>query len=189
MKLIAGLGNPGSEYRDTRHNFGFMVVDALAKSHRIRVWGFRFSSRIGKGRIAGQEVALVKPRTYMNLSGRAVKPALRGHGLSTEDLMVIHDDLDLPLGRLKITLSGGAGGHKGVASIIEELGTDQFLRMRLGIGKPEGNDDTVDYVLEPFRDEEIPVRDRVIAAAADAVCVIFSQGVEAAQNRFHRREL
>ena len=186
MKLIAGLGNPGSEYRDTRHNFGFLAVDALAKAHRIRVWGFRFHARVGKGRIAGQEAVLLKPRTYMNLSGAAVASALRYHRLDPADLIVIHDDLDLPLGRLKITRQGGPGGHKGVASIIEELGTNSFLRLRLGIGKPESKDDTIDFVLWPFAAEEIPLRDQVIAQAGEAVAVILRQGVDAAMNRYNK---
>jgi len=188
MKLIVGLGNPGKEYRDTRHNFGFMTADALAEAHRIRVWGFRFHSRIGKGRVAGVEVALQKPRTFMNLSGTAVAPALRSYHLDPADLLVIHDDLDLPLGRLKITAKGGAGGHKGVASIIQQLGTDQFLRLRLGIGKPEASEDTVDYVLRPFRSGELKLRNEVIDRAAEAVAVILTEGVEAAMNRFHKSE-
>ena len=188
MKLIAGLGNPGREYRDSRHNLGFMVVDALAKAHHIRVWGFRFHSRIGKGRIAGQEVVLQKPRTFMNLSGTAVAPALRSYHLSPADLLVIHDDLDLPLGRLKITVKGGSAGHKGIASIIQQLGADQFLRLRLGIGKPEDSEDTVDYVLRPFRSGELKLRNEVIDRAAEAVAVILTEGVEAAMNRFNKSE-
>lgn len=186
MKLIVGLGNPGSEYRDTRHNFGFLVVDALAKAHRIRVWGFRFHARLGKGRVAGEEVVLLKPRTYMNLSGTAVASALRYYRLEPADLIVIHDDLDLPLGRLKITRQGGPAGHKGVASIIEKLGTNSFLRLRLGIGKPEAKDDTVDFVLLPFAPEEFPVRDQVMDQAGQAVAVILRQGVDAAMNRFNK---
>jgi PTH1 family peptidyl-tRNA hydrolase len=165
-----------------------MVVDALAEAHRIRVWGFRFHSRIGKGRIAGQEVALQKPRTFMNLSGQAVAPALRSYHLSPADLLVIHDDLDLPLGRLKITAKGGSAGHKGIASIIQQLGADQFLRLRLGIGKPEDSEDTVDYVLRPFRSGELKLRNEVIDRAAEAVAVILTEGVEAAMNRFNKSE-
>jgi PTH1 family peptidyl-tRNA hydrolase len=163
-----------------------MVVDALAKAHHIRVWGFRFHSRIGKGRIAGQEVVLQKPRTFMNLSGSAVAPALRSYHLSPADLLVIHDDLDLPLGRLKITAKGGSAGHKGIASIIQQLGTDQFLRLRLGIGKPESSEDTVDYVLRPFKSGELKQRNEILDRAVEAVEAILSEGVEAAMNRFHK---
>ena len=187
MKLIAGLGNPGREYRDSRHNFGFLVVDALAAAQHIRVWGFRFHSRIGKGRLAGEEVVLQKPRTYMNLSGSAVAPALRSYHLEPADLLVIHDDLDLPLGRLKITAKGGSAGHKGIASIIQQLGTDQFLRLRLGIGKPESSEDTVEFVLRPFRSGELKQRNEILDRAVEAVEVILSEGVEAAMNRFHNQ--
>ena len=188
MNLIVGLGNPGRAYAHNRHNVGFRCVNYLGKVHDISLKQRQCQAQIGTGLIGNTEVVLAKPRTFMNLSGKSVKSLMQRFRVTPSDIVVIHDDLDLPLGRLKITQKGGSAGHKGIASIIQQLGTDQFLRLRLGIGKPEPSEDTVDYVLRPFRSGELKLRNEVIARAAEAIEVILTEGVEAAQNRFHKSE-
>ncbi len=148
--MIVGLGNPGPAYRNTRHNFGFLAVDELADELNIQVKRLKFKAMIGEGRFNGNKVVLVKPMTFMNESGRAVAPLLRYFKLPLSNLLVIHDDLDLPLGTLRLRPSGGTSGQRGMASIITHLGTQEFPRMRLGIGRPPGQMDPVDYVLKIF---------------------------------------
>lgn len=161
-RLIVGLGNPGLEYEDTRHNLGFRVIDALCHKHQIQLGRWKYHARWGEGSIGRRTVVLAKPLTFMNLSGQAVKPMLKGLKKGPEELIVIHDDIDLALGRIKVKSSGGDAGHKGIRSILDELGTDLFLRVRMGVGRPPRGAEVVDYVLSPFSPEEAPEVARAI---------------------------
>jgi PTH1 family peptidyl-tRNA hydrolase len=184
--LVAGLGNPGREYADTRHNIGFLVVDELARRHGA---GFRgkFSGRLGEVRLGGERVALLKPETFMNESGRSVGPAVRFYKLPLERLLVVHDEVDLEVGRLQARLGGGLAGHNGLRSVAAALGGREFLRLRVGVGRPARGDPrpVADFVLDPFP-PEVDV-EAIVARAADAVEVIATEGLEAAQQRFNER--
>lgn len=182
--VIVGLGNPGPEYSGTRHNVGFMVVDRLASRHRIAVKSNQHGARVGQGEIGGEPVALVKPLTYMNLSGRAVAPLLNRHSLPPDHLIVVYDDADLPIGKLRIRARGSAGGHGGLKSIIASIGSPEFARVRIGIGRSSGGD-LVDHVLGGFKGSERELIDGAIDRAADAVESALTQGIEAAMNRFN----
>ena len=186
--LIAGLGNPGSEYRETRHNVGFMVLDRLAqrlpKKNFEEIHGC--SSHYLKGTYAGRALFLQKPETYMNLSGEAVAPLLRKEEIGTDGLLVIYDDMDLEVGKLRIRGRGSCGGHNGIRSIIETTGTENFARIRVGIGHRTGNG--ADYVLSPFEEDEKPVIDKVLDAAADAVILILRRGLSQAMNEYNPRD-
>jgi peptidyl-tRNA hydrolase, PTH1 family len=187
LKLIAGLGNPGPKYDATRHNLGFMVIDAAAARFRLDMGGKAHRAQVGRGRIAGVEVLLAKPQTFMNLSGDSVGPLMRDDGLGPADVVVVHDDLDLPLGVLKVSVSGGDGGHNGVASVIEALGTGSFVRLRVGIGRPPDGVDPVEFVLSGFSAEEAGNVEKVISAAVEAVASIVREGPSKAMNRFNKR--
>jgi len=154
--LILGLGNPGPRYELTRHNIGFLAVDTLAEKHGIKLSQHRYFSLYGQGEINGIPVVVSKPMTYMNESGRAAQAIIQALHFLPERILVVHDDIDLPLGKIKRKQKGGDAGQQGLASIIGTLGTDQFARLRVGIGRPETKDQIVDYVLAPFLDEEIP---------------------------------
>jgi PTH1 family peptidyl-tRNA hydrolase len=188
VKLIVGLGNPGGLYEGTRHNIGFQVVDRFAQINRILISARRFKSLYGTGRINSQRVILLKPMTFMNRSGEAVKKAINFFQIEIEDLIVIHDDLDLPLGRLRFKLRGGDGGQQGVRSIIEALRKNTFLRLKVGIGRPPRGMDPAEYVLTPF--DEI-LRDHLegmISRGAESLMVMLLEGLEKAMNRYQRRE-
>jgi len=165
IRLLVGLGNPGKEYEKTRHNVGFMVIDELVKSLRAKKPSEEALSLVYKIRIGGKEVFLAKPLTYMNNSGAAVYNLLEEYGLSPEQMIVIYDDLDLPLGTIRLRLKGSSGGHKGVESIIKYIGTQNFPRLRIGIGRPKKKEDVVKYVLSPFSQEEEKVINQVIKKA------------------------
>lgn len=188
MWIIAGLGNPGAKYAPTRHNVGFRVVDHLAAAH-----GIPFEEKelyyTGKGSIEGRRVVLLKPLTYMNRSGLAVKRALKRAAYGAEDLsetlIVVHDDLDLETGVLKIRKNGSSGGHRGIESIIQETGTREFIRVKIGIGR-DRELPVETYVLRPFRGDEFPVVKDAIIRASDAVAAIIKDGVETAMNRYNR---
>lgn len=152
MRLIVGLGNPGREYEQTRHNLGFRVVQAFAEG--IRISRKQFHSLWGEGPFGGEKVGFLLPQTYMNRSGEAVSEAVRFFGLPPEDLLVVHDDIDLALGRVKLDFDAGAAGHRGVASVTESLGTRQYHRLRLGIGRPAPREEVEPYVLEPFGENQ-----------------------------------
>ncbi|HHW42503.1 MAG TPA: aminoacyl-tRNA hydrolase [Desulfotomaculum sp.] len=186
MFLVVGLGNPGPEYAQTRHNAGFMVVDRLARELNIPVGRRVFFSLTGRGQLEGRQIMLAKPMTYMNESGRAVAAIMRWHRLTPADLLVVSDDLDLPVGRIRLRRAGGHGGHRGLQSIIQHLGTNGFARLRMGIGRPvhEGMD-VVDWVLGRFTPEEGPLIEQAVAAAAEAVRVVVTVGLEEAMNRFN----
>ena len=182
-KIIIGLGNPGAEYRDTRHNIGFMAVDLIARKHHIQVKTRRNNAHIGEGVIADQKVVLAKPMTFMNLSGQAVGALMRRYRLTPQDILIIYDDVALPLGRIRIRPDGSAGGHNGIKSIIGSLGAQDFPRIRIGIGSP--NRDMIDHVLSRFHKTEIDTVREAVDRASEAVEVIFTDGLEIAMNRFN----
>ena len=186
MKIIAGLGNPGVRYQWTRHNVGFQALDRLAELKRIVIATRRFKSIYGRGRIDSQEVLLVKPHTFMNLSGEAVKRVVDFFGASPEDLIVVHDDLDLPLGKLRFKQKGGDGGHQGIRSIVETLGSNTFLRLKIGIGRPPEGRDPADYVLEVLDKSERGDFDHVASWAAESLVILLLEGLPKAMSRFQR---
>jgi len=183
MKLIVGLGNPGKAYADSRHNVGFRCVDRFARLNHIPLTRRQQRSKAGTGVVAETEVVVAKPRTFMNLSGEAVGRLVRRFGVPLEDLLVIHDDMDLPPGKVRIRQRGGSAGHNGVKSIIDSLGSQDFPRIRVGIGRPDG--DEVSYVLSDFTAEEKQVIEEAVSTAADAIHCILTEGIEAAMNRYN----
>ena len=183
MKLIVGLGNPGKAYASNRHNVGFQCVDYFARKHGIAIRERKARAKVGLGEVAEKGVVLAKPRTFMNLSGQAVSRLVRQFNVPLEDLVVICDDLDLPLGRVRIRQRGGSAGHKGMESIIDSLGSQDFPRIRVGIGRPDG--DEVSYVLSDFTAEERDVVREAMADVADALYCILTEGIEAAMNRYN----
>lgn len=188
MKLIVGLGNPGIEYQFTPHNLGFLAIDRIADEYQARVSNRHCRSLTGKAAIANQDVVLAKPETYMNLSGLAVRELVAEHQVDpTRDLIVIYDELDLPLGMIRVRERGSAGGHKGIESIIGALGTREFLRIRLGIQPDHPVGDGARYVLSQLKKSQYEVVDRVLEDALEAVRVILSEGPGAAMNRFNRK--
>ena len=187
MKVIVGLGNPGVHYQMSRHNIGFQVVDRLAHLNHILISTKRFKSLYGKGRIDSQEVVLVKPMTFMNLSGEAVKKAVHFFKAGLEDLIVVHDDMDLPFGRLRFKQRGGDGGHQGVRSIIESMGGNHFLRLKVGIGRPPKGTDPAEYVLHDFDTMEQPRLDEILSQAAEALRVMLLEGLQTAMNRYQKK--
>jgi len=185
MILIVGLGNPGTRYAKTRHNIGFRVVELLAER-----WGFgdfdaRFEGELGKGRARGKHVLLLKPQTYMNLSGASAAACARFHKIPPEHVWAVHDDLDLPLGHMRIRIGGSAGGHNGVKSLIERLGTPEFVRIRVGIGRPSSPTPIEDYVVQPFAPEERDPAQAMVERAADAVETALQDGLTRAMNIFN----
>lgn len=189
FRLIVGLGNPGEAYRLTRHNIGFMVVDRLAYRHRILVDKRRFEAVFGLGRVDGRSVILAKPMTFMNLSGAAVRNLAHFFHLDTKDLLVIHDDIDLVFGKIKIKQKGGDGGHNGLKSLIEAFGSGVFARVRIGIGRPDTKVEVKGYVLNRFDAQQEAVLDEVITMAQDAVETILLKGLTEGMNRFSRKEV
>jgi PTH1 family peptidyl-tRNA hydrolase len=182
--LIAGLGNPGARYERDRHNVGWMVVDEVARRLDAS-FKSKFDGKIGETRLGDHRLALLKPETYMNESGRSISAAARFFKVACDDVLVVHDDVDLELGRLQARAGGGLGGHNGLRSIAQALGTPEFLRLRIGVGRPGRGDprDVADYVLAPFEAHED--RDDLVARAADAVEILVLDGLEDAQRRFN----
>jgi peptidyl-tRNA hydrolase, PTH1 family len=188
VKLIVGLGNPGIEYQFTPHNFGFLVIDRIANNLGIEVRNRQCRALTARATLGGQSVILAKPETYMNLSGLSVRELAAEHAIEvSNDLIVIYDELDLPFGTLKIRQRGGTAGHNGMESILGALGTDAFLRIRLGIAPDRKVGDRAKYVLTPFRKTQLELVDEVIDTAAEAVEVILKEGPAAAMNRFNRK--
>jgi PTH1 family peptidyl-tRNA hydrolase len=185
LKIIAGLGNPGEEYSRTRHNIGFWVMETLAERWSFSWKKGRFNSLLAKGKYKDFECLLVEPQTFMNRSGEAITPLLDFYRVSLEDLIVFHDDLDLPLGRLKIKSGGGDGGHRGIRSLMESLSSGEFIRFRLGIGRPPQRVDPVEYVLRPWENEEKKELPEVIQKGIEALEYFLDKGLEAAMNRYH----
>ena len=182
--LVAGLGNPGREYERTRHNIGWLVLDELARRHGGS-FRSKFSGRLGEIRLDGLRLALLEPETYMNESGRSIGPAARFFKAPSESVLVVHDDVDLGEGRLQARLGGGLAGHNGLRSIAQTLGTPEFLRLRIGVGRPGRGDrrSVADYVLSPFEPETDV--EALVARAADAVESLAVDGLEATQQRFN----
>jgi PTH1 family peptidyl-tRNA hydrolase len=187
VKIIVGLGNPGTAYRISRHNIGFQVVDRLAKISHLSIRTKRFRSLYGTGCIDSEQVVLAKPMTFMNRSGEAVKKAADFFRLKVEDLVVVHDDLDLPFGRLRFKRRGGAGGHQGVRSVIECMGGNNFLRLKVGIGRPPEGMDPAEYVLEVFDNLEQSRLDQILSRAAESLRVMLLEGLENAMNQFQKK--
>jgi len=183
-KLIVGLGNPGRKYAHNRHNVGFQCLDRLAQAHGLSFTQRRAKASLALGKIADVRVVLARPLTYMNLSGQAVRPLVSFYKLSLEDILVIHDDLDLPLGTTRLRPEGGSGGHKGMRSIIEALGSQAFPRLRVGIGRPPGND-AVSYVLSDFTADEQITLESVYERVVAAVELFLREGIEAAMNAYN----
>lgn len=165
MKCIVGLGNPGTQYNHTRHNIGFMAIDRLSAAWDISVHRRKWEGETGEGWVRGEKVVLCKPQTYMNRSGMTVRPLCDYFKITMDNLVVIYDDLDLPLGQIRLRLKGSAGGHNGMKSIIQHLGTEEFKRIRIGIGRPNASHSVTDYVLQPFAEHE----EEPIAAALERV--------------------
>lgn len=188
VKLIAGLGNPGTRYQWTRHNAGFMVLDRLSEIAGIQISKKGFSGLCGEGWWKGERLLLLKPLTFMNLSGRSVAEAIRFHKLSPQDVVVVHDDLDIPFGRVKLKRGGGHGGHNGLRSILAELGNGDFTRVRVGIDRPVRGD-VVDYVLTPFSREETRQLPFLLDGVADAIGSLFADGLEKSMSIFNNRDL
>jgi PTH1 family peptidyl-tRNA hydrolase len=184
--LIVGLGNPGREYKRTRHNIGFMLVDELAARLDIAFTRSQSQSLVTDGRYRGYKIILAKPQTYMNRSGHATRALLKFYKLEPDHLLVAYDDVDLPFSTIRLKPSGGSAGHKGIGSILEQLGTDQFPRLRLGVGRPPGQKQAADYVLKPFSKEEDDFLGNFIGRAADATQAFIEQGIDYAMTNFNR---
>lgn len=180
--LIVGLGNPGPRYHHNRHNVGFMVVDALADTANIPIRRVEFRALVGKGEYADERVILAKPQTFMNNSGQAVGALVRFYKILIENLLVVHDDLDLPYGTLRLRPRGGAGGQRGMGSIMAKLNTQDFARLRVGIGRPSGRMDPSDYVLHDFDPPEEEILPEVLASAVDAIRMFLKDGIERAMS-------
>ncbi len=183
--LIVGLGNPGREYQNNRHNIGFMVINEIARQMNVRMMRVQSKAIIGAGMCNGLKMILAKPQTYMNLSGESVSSLLRFYKVPLSRLLVIHDDLDLPFGTLRLRPGGGSGGQKGIASIIQKLGTQEFPRMRLGVGRPPGQMDAAAYVLQdiPKGDEEL--LKIILVQSVQAAEAFITKGLENAMNQFN----
>ena len=189
MKLIVGLGNPGAKYAETRHNIGFMVVTALAEQAGIAMKRKGFQACYGVGRIDGAEVTLLLPQTYMNRSGDSVAPACQSLGVAPGDLIVVHDEIDLPFGSLRVKVAGGHGGHNGLRSIGAALGDSGYNRLRMGIGRPPEGGDVSGYVLSRFNSEERSQLKGCVDTAVEALTAILREGAQAAMNSYNNRDL
>lgn len=185
MYCVVGLGNPGESYSQTRHNIGFRVADALAGDLDTDIRRRRYLALTAIGRIGRSEVLVMKPRTFMNLSGSSVRAACHALGIPVHNLIVVYDDVDLPVARLRLRRGGGPGGHRGVESVIEEMQSSEFARVRIGIGRPPRGMETADYVLEPFAAEEEGKIEDAIARAVEAIEAIVTRGIEQAMQTFN----
>ncbi len=188
MKIIAGLGNPGSEYAKTKHNVGFMLVDALADKLGVTEWKDKFDARIGEARIGTEKILLVKPQTYMNESGQAVGPLMNFYKTAIEDLIVVHDDMDIPAGMVRIRKKGSAGGHNGIKSVLAHVGDEHFARVRIGIGRPLPGWTVVNHVLAPFTAEDEPKIRAAIDYLLPAVECIVTEDVDMAMNKYNPKK-
>ena len=189
VKLIAGLGNPGEQYQSNRHNLGFLTLDYLAGRHDIPLKKQGFEALFGKGKIGNETVLLAKPQTYMNLSGIALERLVSYFKVDIKDLIVVHDDLDLPFETIRLKKGGGEGGHKGLMSIVQHVGSADFIRVRIGIGKPMRKAMVERYVLSPFAEEEQNAVPSILAVACDVVGEVILSGVETAMQRYHGKTI
>ena len=194
MKLVVGLGNPGRGYAGNRHNLGFMCLAHFARTQAVALDKKQGKARTGTGRIGGETVVLARPQTFMNLSGESVSLLMQKFRVDFGDLLVVHDDLDLPLGRIRLRRGGGSGGHKGIESIIACLGSRDFPRLRVGIGRPNetgfgsSEEDVISYVLADFTPEEEKEIDKVIPRVSEAILCFLTDGLAVAMNRFNTRD-
>lgn len=187
MWLVVGLGNPGDEYAATRHNAGFMLVERLARAWGVELRGRLFKARTALARRGGEEVLLAQPKTFMNRSGIAVREAMAGRDVPPERLVVVYDDLDIPTGEIRVRKKGRPGTHKGMISVVNEIRTGEFPRVRIGIGPLPAGRDAADFVLEPFRRDERPLLEDSLGQAGEALEMILDGGIERAMTRFNRR--
>lgn len=187
MKLIVGLGNPGMQYAATRHNIGFEVIDTLAEVYNIQINKNKFKALVGDGVIGGEKVILMKPQTYMNLSGEAVRACMDFHKLTAEDILIVYDDISLAVGQLRLRKSGSAGGHNGIKSIIAQIGGQDFPRIKFGVGEKPAGWDLANYVLGRFSEEEMKVIGPRINDAVKAIEVILKNGMDKAMNEYNVR--
>jgi PTH1 family peptidyl-tRNA hydrolase len=189
MKLIVGLGNPGRNYANNRHNIGFTCINHLARSQGIRFDRKQGRARIGTGKVTGKEVVLAKPQTHMNLSGESVSRLVKRFNIGPDDLVIIHDDLDLPLGKIRLSHGSSSGGHKGIDSIIEELGSRDFIRLRIGIGRPDkaeaSEDEIIAYVLSDFSPEQRKAIAPTIPRVTEAILCLLTEGLTPAMNKYN----
>ena len=185
MYLIIGLGNPEEEYSKTRHNMGFNAINKIAEQYGIKVNKSKFQGLYESAIIEGQKVMLIKPQTYMNLSGECIKQFVDFYKIPNEDILVIYDDMDIEPGKIKIRKKGGAGGHNGMKSIIKMLGTEEFARIRTGIGRPKHNGDDINYVIGAIPEEEIPKLQDGVEKAKEAVIEILKNGIDSAMNKLN----
>ncbi len=188
MILVAGLGNPGKEYSSSRHNVGFIVIDEIAKRLGISLKKKGFRSLFAEALLEEKKIILLKPQTYMNLSGNAVSDVVEFFKISLKDIIVVHDEIDLPIGSIKIKTGGGSAGHKGVRSVINCLGDSGFVRVRVGVGKPVQKSEIIGHVLSGFEGGEKRIMEDMVARAADAVLEIILRGLESAMNKFNRKD-
>ncbi|MDD4600064.1 Peptidyl-tRNA hydrolase [bioreactor metagenome] len=186
MKIVVGLGNPGTEYSETRHNAGFMVIDELARRWKLGNWRSKHQALIAEYRGAEEQVLLVKPQTYMNLSGTAVGELARWYKVAVEDVIVAYDDMDLSPGKLRIRIKGGSGGHRGMESLLVHLGQDSFIRVRVGIGRPPEGWEVVSHVLARFTADEVPLVEQAVKKAAEAIESMIADGVNKAMNKYNK---
>lgn len=185
MYLIIGLGNPEEEYARTRHNMGFDTINKISEKYNIKVNKSKFNSIYGTGTIEGEKVILLKPQTYMNLSGTALRDFMNFYKLSSKDIVVIYDDLDIEPGIVKIRKKGGPGTHNGMKSVVNEIKTEDFSRIRIGIGNPEYKNDLLNYILTRIPDEEYKILENSINNAAEAVGEIIKNGIDSAMNKYN----
>lgn len=188
MKMIVGLGNPGTEYAGTRHNVGWMLIDALADKLNVHEWRSREKGMVAEGRIGSEKILLVKPLTYMNNSGECVGPLMRWYKLESEDIMVAHDDMDIPVGTIRIRKKGSAGGHNGIKSLLQHIGSENFSRLRIGIGRPQPGWSVINHVLAKFTDEERTGIDEAIDYLIPAVECMVLEGPDMAMNKFNPKK-
>ncbi|WP_029543162.1 aminoacyl-tRNA hydrolase [Selenomonas sp. AB3002] len=189
MKVIVGLGNPGREYAQTKHNVGFMLLDALAEKMGITDWQSKFDALIAEGRMGTEKILLVKPQTYMNESGRAVGPLMNWYKLMPEQLIVAHDDMDIPAGTIRIRKKGSAGGHNGIKSVLAHLGDENFSRVRIGIGRPLPGWTVINHVLAPFQEEDVPKIKEAIQYLLPAVECIVTEDTDKAMNLYNPKKV
>ena len=185
MYVVVGLGNPGKQYENTRHNVGFNIIDILADEYGISVNKMKYKALIGEGRVGTEKVVLVKPVTYMNLSGESLAEIYNFYKVDTSNIVVIYDDIDLDVGKIRIRKKGSSGGHNGMKSIIQMIGTEEFPRIRIGIGRPAHSGDEINHVIGAIPEDEIPLLDKGIEKAKDAVIEILKNGVDIAMNKFN----
>lgn len=189
MKMIVGLGNPGNEYAGTRHNVGWMLVDALAEHLGINEWRSREKGMVAEGRIGSEKILLVKPLTYMNNSGECVGPLMRWYKLEPEDIMAAHDDMDIPIGTIRIRKKGSAGGHNGIKSLLSHIGSENFCRLRIGIGRPQPGWSVINHVLAKFNDQEQKEIGDAIKQLIPAVECMVLEGPDMAMNKFNPKKV